>query len=314
MQLDYIQEFLDLAGTLSFTRTAENLSLSQPTLSRHIAELERRVGARLFDRSTNSVRLTRAGKTFYQTANAMTASYNEMLGSIKGMGGADYPVVRCGGSTFHPAVNRTFTWLAGQAVVKDLPVRFEYGKTRAFASESPSIYSIDLLQSGELDLVVEALHDDSPNLAEYNSCTVAREPFVVIASSNNALAAKSSLRIDDLEGQRALTLAMYPHCPGLMTSPYRIAGIKMRDYQTFFIGDLLELTEHLCRLEDDQVVLMQKGFHDYFRFTAGDMGHTTLLDMDDDRLVVQFKALSRKDDASPALGIAWELLSTLNQE
>ena len=39
MLTDYLHEFIDLSGTLSFTRSAANLHMTQPTLSRHIAEL-----------------------------------------------------------------------------------------------------------------------------------------------------------------------------------------------------------------------------------------------------------------------------------
>ena len=52
MNTDYLREFVVFAGHMSFTSAARTLSLSQPTLSRHISELERQYGCKLVDRSS----------------------------------------------------------------------------------------------------------------------------------------------------------------------------------------------------------------------------------------------------------------------
>ena len=57
--------FVEVARTQSFSQSAENLSLSTPTLSRRIQALERRVGVRLFNRTTRRVALTAAGLAFF---------------------------------------------------------------------------------------------------------------------------------------------------------------------------------------------------------------------------------------------------------
>jgi DNA-binding transcriptional LysR family regulator len=53
--------FVVLCEELNFTRAAEKLNMSQPTLSRRIKQLETQVGCTLFDRSTRHVWLTPAG-------------------------------------------------------------------------------------------------------------------------------------------------------------------------------------------------------------------------------------------------------------
>lgn len=57
-----MQIFVEVAREKSFRRAADNLEMPNSTVSRRIAELERDVGLRLFDRSTRSVNLTDAGK------------------------------------------------------------------------------------------------------------------------------------------------------------------------------------------------------------------------------------------------------------
>ena len=63
-QMDYI---LELSKTLNFNRAAENLFISQPTLSYQIKTLEEELGFRIFDRRGKTVQLTPAGAQFTST-------------------------------------------------------------------------------------------------------------------------------------------------------------------------------------------------------------------------------------------------------
>lgn len=64
IKLRQLQYFLAAADTLHFSKAAEQVFVTQPTLSHQIAELESHVGAALFDRSGKAVRLTEAGQLF----------------------------------------------------------------------------------------------------------------------------------------------------------------------------------------------------------------------------------------------------------
>jgi DNA-binding transcriptional LysR family regulator len=65
VQLGSIELFCKAADLGSFTRTAETLGLTPASVSRSIGRLEARLGVRLFNRTTRSVRLTAGGELYH---------------------------------------------------------------------------------------------------------------------------------------------------------------------------------------------------------------------------------------------------------
>lgn len=65
MNTNYIQCFLTVAQTSSFTEAASVLFYSQQTVSKYIAQLEQDLGATLFERGSQPIRLTAAGRYYY---------------------------------------------------------------------------------------------------------------------------------------------------------------------------------------------------------------------------------------------------------
>ena len=70
-----INVFLRVAACGSFTGAARELGVSQPAISQNIAEIERSVGAKLFDRNRGKVTLTDRGRAFLEHAERISASY-----------------------------------------------------------------------------------------------------------------------------------------------------------------------------------------------------------------------------------------------
>ncbi|MBP2704932.1 LysR family transcriptional regulator [Microbispora sp. RL4-1S] len=74
MELRQLEYFVAVAEERNFTRAAERVHISQSGVSAQIRQLERELGAELFDRSGRTVRLTVAGKAALEHARAVLAA------------------------------------------------------------------------------------------------------------------------------------------------------------------------------------------------------------------------------------------------
>ena len=78
--------FVAVAEELHFGRAAEKLGIAAPPLSRAIASLERRVGARLFERTSRRVELTAAGEVFLVESRAALDAVDTALRRVRRAG------------------------------------------------------------------------------------------------------------------------------------------------------------------------------------------------------------------------------------
>ncbi|MBP0615225.1 LysR family transcriptional regulator [Jiella mangrovi] len=94
----------------SMTGAAADLGISQPAISKHLANLERHVQARLLERSPRHVRATSAGETLYEATRSGLAAIDAAMEGIRIEGGAIEGKLRIhaqtcvGGKVIHPIV------------------------------------------------------------------------------------------------------------------------------------------------------------------------------------------------------------------
>ncbi len=79
MELRHLHAFHVLAQELNFTRAADRLRITQQTLSAQLQQLESRVGASLFDRTTRVVALTDAGRTLLEHVPSILAAVDRAV-------------------------------------------------------------------------------------------------------------------------------------------------------------------------------------------------------------------------------------------
>jgi DNA-binding transcriptional LysR family regulator len=113
MDLRALEVFCKIVELRSFSRAAEAVLLTQPTVSGHIKALETELGLRLFDRAGRTVTPTRAGELLHSYARRILAlrdeaqqAINEHKGGLKGhltVGGSSIP-----GAYILPSLVATF--------------------------------------------------------------------------------------------------------------------------------------------------------------------------------------------------------------
>lgn len=85
-RLTAMQMFVRVVETGSFSAVAKEMSSTQPTISKNIAELETWLGAKLLNRSTRSLRLTETGTDYYERCLAILQDVEEaeqMVGQLQ---------------------------------------------------------------------------------------------------------------------------------------------------------------------------------------------------------------------------------------
>ncbi len=85
LETKWLEDFVALASTRSFSASARQRHVTQPAFSRRIRSLEQAVGVTLVDRSTTPINLTPEGQLFLVTARNLVEQLNECLGHLRGV-------------------------------------------------------------------------------------------------------------------------------------------------------------------------------------------------------------------------------------
>ncbi|MDD3845708.1 MAG: selenium metabolism-associated LysR family transcriptional regulator [Syntrophorhabdaceae bacterium] len=99
MELRHIETFLKIAELRSFTRAADELCITQPTVSKQIVDLERFFEVRLIDRTKRTVTLTKAGEILLQYALDMVSLKRDTIEAIASFRGLKKGKMTLGAST-----------------------------------------------------------------------------------------------------------------------------------------------------------------------------------------------------------------------
>jgi len=99
MELRLLETFLKIAELKSFTRAADELCITQPTVSKQIVDLEHFFDVRLIDRTKRVVTLTKAGEILFQYAREMVNLKKDTIEAIASFKGLKKGKMTLGAST-----------------------------------------------------------------------------------------------------------------------------------------------------------------------------------------------------------------------
>jgi len=194
LKLRQLQYFLAAADHLHFTKAAQQLAVTQPTLSHQIAELETHLGTTLFERTGKSVRLTEAGELFQGHAKRAVQQLDAgiiALAELEGMlrGNLRIGVIQSFCRNLLPPILGAF--LSSYPGIK---IRIE--EMTAGAIENA-------LAAGLLDLGI-AFAPASKEETELEP--VLQEELVLVVKDTHRWASRKTLKVADLDGQRMILL------------------------------------------------------------------------------------------------------------
>jgi DNA-binding transcriptional LysR family regulator len=78
----HLETFCRVAALKSFSKAAEDLFLTQPTVSGHVLSLEKALSLRLFDRTGREIHPTKAGEIFLQYASKILTLRKDLLNAL----------------------------------------------------------------------------------------------------------------------------------------------------------------------------------------------------------------------------------------
>src|SRR5882672_967124 len=99
MDVRDLQVFLSVAKHLNYTRAAEEVNLSQPSVSVRMRELERDLGSKLFEQLGKKIALTEAGELLAPYAGRVIAAMADARDAIDQLQGLERGSLRIGAST-----------------------------------------------------------------------------------------------------------------------------------------------------------------------------------------------------------------------
>lgn len=212
MEINELQAFIEVSRTASFSQAAEKLYLTQPAVSKRVANLESELDLRLFDRIGRKISLTEAGRALLPRATELLNNIADMKRLATNLSGQiSGPLVM--GTSHHiglhrlPPILRRFT--ASNPAVK-LDIRFLDSEAACRAVET-----------GELEIAVVTL-PTTPS-GKLKLVRVWADPLVFVVAADHELAGTRGLSLEQLTRYPAVL-------PGPTTYTRAILEDKLAEY------------------------------------------------------------------------------------
>ncbi len=229
MTKEWIQCFRAVAEKQSFTAAAEELYITESALSKRIAQFEKSLGVRLFDRNKRSVRLTAAGQVLFAECDAFLQYQEELVRRIQGVAGKAAPL-RIGilGALAHQYSSFFNDF---QARYGDYPLQIHALTQRELLLQ---------LQSHKIDVAI-GLEEELKKIAGVQMAKLYEEETGIICPADSPLCAAESISLATLKGE-SFILLQEEEAPSAMRAFYQsCATAGFRPHVVVTSSNVLEL-------------------------------------------------------------------------
>jgi DNA-binding transcriptional LysR family regulator len=229
LELAQLEAFLQVAHHRSFSRAAEALFLTQPSVTARIQSLERELGERIFERTGRSVTLTDAGIAFMPHAQRALTAVQEGIDALEAVRHGDVGSIRIGASS-------TIATYVLPATLK----RFRESRPRVHIHLSTGATEeiIDGLLAGEIHVAITRLtqHPEIESLHLYN------DDLALVTAPNHPFANRESISVAEAGKQSFLFFERSSSYHGLIYSLFLRAGVVPESVMEL---DSMEATKHM---------------------------------------------------------------------
>ncbi|NIJ36334.1 DNA-binding transcriptional LysR family regulator [Sphingopyxis panaciterrae] len=187
MKLQQLRQFVAVAETLSFHRASERLNIAQPPLSMAIRRLENDLGTRLFERNSQSVRLTEAGKAALEPARKAIFHADQVRQVLAQVESGEMGRLRV---AFVPSAMLTFL---PRTIAR---LRVEHPSIQLDLVENDTQAILSLLDNGQADIGI--VRHPAPQTASITLVPIQNDGYIAALPEDHRLSGCTRIRLENL--------------------------------------------------------------------------------------------------------------------
>ncbi|MCR4442840.1 MAG: LysR family transcriptional regulator [Peptococcaceae bacterium] len=195
MEIHQLEYVLALQKYMQFSLAAEEINISQPTLSHGIKKLEQELGVNLFTRNTRNVQLTPAGEEFVVYAKRILSEIDKAKNAMLAHANLDKGNIKVGAIP-------TITYLGITSVIA------------AFQKTYPGI-NMEISEE-DTDVLIKKMHASELDAAFLNSTNISHDELefyplindklVLLVSASHELARQKNVNLADLSAEKFMVV------------------------------------------------------------------------------------------------------------
>ena len=185
MDLGQLEAFVQVANQRSFSRAAEALFLTQPSVTARIQALERDLGERLFERSGRGIRLTEVGECFLPHAERVLQALNTGRDAIDSLRNLH------SGSLVLASATTVSTYVL-PGLLKTFRARYPRIEVSVRTGRSEQVLQMMLQDEAQVGLVRAVYHQDIETKG------LIEDELVLVSNNTHELVGKGSVTVEQL--------------------------------------------------------------------------------------------------------------------
>ena len=198
---EYLKSFICAAECGSFAKAADALFLSPNAIKKRINALEESLGFPLFERTIKGIKLTPAGKSFYEDSKKLVQSYNNAAEKAKSISENKSDSVRIGIMDTFADEFMLASWF---------PTERENHRERSsmffFGTSSENTNNMFQSVGKDIDICVDIFDEQIAKTFGINAVKISETEICCAVPFNHRLSGKTEISFDDLCGEKIATL------------------------------------------------------------------------------------------------------------